>query len=208
MRKPPFRHRFVKGLSAFVTIGLLFGVSAPPAFAHPDIAITLRVLFDMRRGVLTGLGESWSFDATYSRTLLDQYDRDRDGSLSPDETEALRQKLVSDLRRKRFFTNLTMGGKPAAGVEPVGFQAEAHNGLVTVTFAFSVAAPIDLRGQRLDVTIKDRDYTAAFRLADNAGLQIRGDFDNKCHASVAPDPQQAYFARLVVPDQISLTCNP
>lgn len=189
--------------------GLMLAIAGvSPALAHPDIAITLRVLFDMRRGVLTGLGESWSFDARYSRTLLDQYDRDRDGVFNAAETEALREKLIADLRRKHFFTSLTMGGKAVAGIEPVGFLAENHNGLVTVSFAFNVAAPIDLRGQRLDVTVKDRDYTAAFKLADNAGLQIRGDFDNKCHTSVAPDPAGAYFAKLVVPDQISLTCAP
>ncbi|TWD55359.1 ABC-type uncharacterized transport system substrate-binding protein [Agrobacterium vitis] len=197
-------HRCAAALLASLLV--MAGVS--PAFAHPDIAITLRVLFDMRRGVLTGLGESWTFDAAYSRTLLDEYDRDHDGMLNAAETEALREKLIADLRRKRFFTNLTMGGKPAAGIEPVGFAAETHNGVVTVTFAFNVAAPIDLRGQRLDVAVRDKDYTATFKLADNAGLQIRGDFDKKCHATIAPDPQGAYFAKLVIPDEITLTCEP
>jgi ABC-type uncharacterized transport system substrate-binding protein len=199
---------FCKRVSLFCAVALLTMLGVSPAFAHPDIAITLRVLFDMRRGVLTGLGEGWSFDAAYSRTLLDEFDRDRDGVFNAAETAALRDKLIADLRRKRFLTSLSIGNKSAAGLEPVGFQAENHNGLVTVTFAFSVAAPIDLRGQRLDVEVKDRDYTAAFKLAENAPLQIRGDFDNKCHVSVAPDPQGAYFAKLVVPDQITLTCDP
>lgn len=198
----------LKRLGVVLALGWLSAFGVSPAFAHPDIAITLRVLFDMRRGVLTGIGESWSFDAAYSRTLLDQYDSDKDGRFSPAEVEALRQVLMSDLRRKRFFTNLTMAGRPAAGVEPAGFQAESNNGLVTITFAFNVAAPIDLRGQKLDVEVKDKDYTAAFKLADNAGLQIRGDFDKKCRASVAPDPQGAYFAKLVVPDKITLICDP
>lgn len=202
------RTRLARGLRICVATAVLSMSDASVSFAHPDIAITLRVLFDMRRGVLTGLGESWSFDATYSRTLLDQYDRDRNGNFSPAEVAALREKLTSDLRRKRFFTNLTMGGKSAAGIEPVGFQADSKNGLVTVTFAFSVAAPIDLRGQSLDLVVKDKDYTAAFKLADNAGLQVRGDFDKKCHTSTAPAPQEAYFANLVVPEKITLTCEP
>lgn len=203
MRKNPFRHLAV--LSATLTF---LAMSLSQAAAHPDIAITLRVLFDMRRGVLTGLGESWSFDATYSRTLLDQFDINRDGTFNPAEATALREKLTADLRRKRFFTNLTMGGRPAAGIEPVGFQAQAHNGLVTVTYAFSVAAPIDLRGQSLDVVVKDKDYAAAFKLADDAGLQIRGDFDKKCRTSTSPAPQEAYFANLVVPEKITLRCDP
>lgn len=196
--------RGLRGLMALV-VWLLAGML--PVLAHPDIAITLRVLFDMRRGVLTGLGESWTFNAAYSRTLLDQYDHDRNGTFSPVEASALQEKLLSDLGRKRFFTNLTMGGKSAAGIEPVGFHAESRNGLVTVTFAFSVAAPIDLRGQSLDVVVKDRDYTAAFKLADNDGLQIRGDFDKKCHTSTALAPQEAYFANLVIPEKITLTCE-
>ncbi|MCE6074953.1 DUF1007 family protein [Agrobacterium vitis] len=203
MSRLPLAFRRRTALAATLALGLL---PASPVLAHPDIAITLRVLFDMRRGVLTGLGESWSFDANYSRVLLDRYDRDRNSQFTAEEASALRDKLIADLGRKRFFTELSVDGRQAARLQPVGFTAEIHGNVVTVTFAFSLAGPVDLRGKSLDLEVKDKDYTAAFRLAEAGGLQIRGD-GGQCRTSHAPNPAHAYFAGLVVPERITLTCD-
>ncbi|MBB4010159.1 DUF1007 family protein [Allorhizobium taibaishanense] len=195
------------GSRSIFAVLLFLLLPALPALAHPDIAITLRVLFDMRRGVLTGLGESWTFDAAYSRVLLDQFDRDRDGQFSAEEVTALRDKLIADLSHKRFFTELTMDGKWATRLQPVDFAAESHDSVVTVTFAFDLAGPLDLRGRSLDLEIKDKDYVAAFKLADTAALQLRSD-GGHCRTSRRSAPDHAYFVGLVIPDHISLTCDP
>ncbi|MBF2717102.1 DUF1007 family protein [Agrobacterium vitis] len=204
MSRLPLAFRRKTALAATLALCLL---PASPVLAHPDIAITLRVLFDMHHGVLTGGGESWSFDAAYSRVLLDRYDRDRNSQFTAEEASALRDKLIADLGRKRFFTELSVDGRQAARLQPVGFTAEIHGNVVTVTFAFSLAGPVDLRGKSLDLEVKDKDYVAAFRLAETGGLQIRGD-GGQCRTSRAPNPAHAYFAGLVVPERITLTCGP
>lgn len=202
------RNRAVlRAVQPFLAALLFLLLPILPAAAHPDIAITVRVLFDMRRGVLTGLGESWTFDAAYSRVLLDQFDRDRDGQFNPEEVTALRDKLIADLSRKRFFTELTMEGKWAARLQPVDFTAESHDNVVTVSFAFSLAGPLDLRGRSLDMEVKDKDYVVAFKFADTAPLQLRSD-GGHCRTSRRSAPDHAYFARLVIPERISLTCDP
>ncbi|MCM2291336.1 DUF1007 family protein [Allorhizobium sp. BGMRC 0089] len=200
--------RKMKSMARIALSMLALFAAVPPALAHPDIAITVRLLFNLRLGVLTGLGESWTFDKTYSRTLLDQFDRNRDEKLDEDEVKALGAKLAADLNRRQYFTEITLDGKRAAGLTMEGFSAVVDKGVVTASFAFSVAAPLDVSGRPIAVTLLDRDYVAAFRLADQAGIQLRGDPDNKCKTSTAPDPANAYFAGLVVPTKITLSCQP
>ncbi|MDQ0458110.1 DUF1007 family protein [Rhizobium paknamense] len=184
-----------------------FLLPALPATAHPDIAITLRVLFNLKRGVLTGIGESLTFDAAYSATLMRLYDRNGDGHLDGMESLDLGQRLIADLGPTRYFSRLSMDGQRVARLEPADFNASVAGGIVTVTFAFNLAGSVDLRGRGVSLDIHDPDFQAAFRLAETAPLQIRGDDDGKCRTDVAADPDHRYFAGLIVPQTIRLTCG-
>ncbi|WP_027487329.1 DUF1007 family protein [Allorhizobium undicola] len=192
-----------KGLLA---IGLF--LSLPLACqAHPDIAITLKVLFNLKRGVLTGIGQSWTFDKAYSATLLARYDTDGDGALNEKEILALRNRLMSDLRRWRFFSRVEMNGQRVARLEPADMQITLAEGAVTVVFAFNLAGAVDMRGQTLTLDIHDPDYQAAFRLAADQALQLRGDDSTACRIFEKPDPDRPYFAGLITPSLIHLQCD-
>lgn len=188
--------------------GLMLAITAMPAAAHPDIAVTLRLLFNLNGAALTGIGESWTFDTRYSRALIDRFDHDRDGAFAEDEKQALRQRLVADLGGGAFLNTLTAGDETVALGDPAGFDAAIHGPAVTVTFAFNLDAPIGLENSQASLMVRDESYIAAFRLADRYPVMLRGDRNGSCLVRSEAAPDAAYFAGLVVPDRFILSCKP
>jgi len=191
-----------------LSLGLVFGLAAAvEAEAHPDIAVTARLLFDVRAGRLAMVAESLAFDAGHSRRLLDRFDRDGDGRFDKDEADSLRRSLAADLKPLGYFTELRHNGRPVALPAPTGFQAASEAGIVTVTLGFTLGdAPKLSEGRTLELLLRDRDYTAAFRLADETPVVIRGD-DGRCGFRLQDRPDLAYFGGLVVPQGVVLACR-
>ncbi|GEO85191.1 MULTISPECIES: DUF1007 family protein [Alphaproteobacteria] len=177
------------------------------AAAHPDIAVTARLLFDVKAGRLSSVVESLAFDAGYSRRLLDRYDRDGDGAFDETETATLRQSLIADLQPLGFFAEVSANGQPLRLPTPAAFHAASEGGIVTVTLAFLLDAPVDLPpGHAVEVLLRDRDYVVALRLAEQAPVVIRGD-DGRCAYLLKERLDLAYFGGLVVPQTIDFSCH-
>lgn len=189
-------------------LALLLGLAAAgDARAHPDIAITARLLFEVRGGRLAMVAERFAFDAGHSRRLLDRFDADADGRFDEDEAADLRRSLAADLKPLGYFTELRHDGRPIALPAPAGFHATSEAGIVTVTLAFGLDPPLELgEGRTLELLLRDRDYTAAFRLADETPVVIRGD-DGSCSHIIEARPDLAYFGGLVVPQVVVLSCR-
>lgn len=195
----------------FITLWLAFSALfslAQPCFAHPDHAVTTRLLFNVHFGVLTGMGENWTFDQAYSAELLARFDRNHNGQWDADEMQALETHLKHKLMGGQFFTTLLMFGETAARLDLNGFHAEAKNGIVSVSFAFAVSPPLDLNGRQLTLMLRDESYDVAFQPAALQPIELRGDDQHKCRFAMQKAPQYRYFAGLITPDVTTLECQP
>ncbi|MGX5665192.1 DUF1007 family protein [Rhizobium daejeonense] len=177
------------------------------AIAHPDIAVTARVLFDIRDGRLVSVAESFAFDEKYSARLLSRFDHDGNGMFGDGEVDELREALTADLGDRDFLTELALGEQPLDLGEPDAFHAAVQPGSVSITVGFRLEAPVAMgAGQSLTMMQRDRDYTVAFRLAEDRPVLIRGG-EGHCAYTVTDRPDRAYFGGLVVPQAITLTCR-
>lgn len=192
---------------SFAVACLIVLASAFSAFAHPDIAVTARVFFDVREGRLVSVAESFAFDEKYSARLLSRFDHDGNGMFDDGEVDELRQVLTGDLGNRDFLTDLVLGEQPLEMGEPDAFHVTAQAGSVSVTFGFRLEAPVAIgAGQSLTLIQRDRDYTVAFRLAEDRPVLIRGG-EGRCAYTVTDRPDLTYFGGLVVPQAITLTCR-
>ncbi|UJW76161.1 DUF1007 family protein [Rhizobium sp. SL42] len=196
-------HRAVlAGLLATAT--LLF---AAPAFAHPDMAVTARVLFDIRAGRLAGIAQLLAFDAATSARLLARVDSDRDGALDVEEAQALATEMTTSLGTRGFFTEMLLAGRQVSLAAPIAADARIEGGHLVLSMAFAVPGTAMLQdGARLELMLRDRDLTLAFRFAPDRPLIVRGD-QGRCTATIAPKPEAAFFGGLVTPDIAILACR-
>lgn len=197
----------IRTLRRLLTLSLLCCAAPPAAWAHPDIAITARLLVDVQAGRLTMIAESFAFDAAHSRRLLDLYDADADGRFDATEMAALHQSLAEDLEPLGYFTEVTQAGRALSLPAPAAFHATSEAGIVTVTLGFRLDVPLDVsEGRSVEIVLRDRDYTAAFRLADATPVILRGG-EGACGYRLQDRRDLAYFGGLVVPQAIVLSCR-
>ncbi len=62
---------------------------APPIQAHPHVFISARLEVDLDDDGIAGFWHYWSFDEYFSAWILEEFDTDQDGVLSPQEQQAV-----------------------------------------------------------------------------------------------------------------------
>lgn len=186
----------------------LLAAGALPAFAHPDIAVTVRVLFDVKGGNLAALAETWTFDSAYSTYLVKAFDANADGTFDPDEIQALAAKMKADLSGLGYLTRLSAEDGMRVTLTLAAFHAEIRDGDVTVSLGLTPPEAIPLAGRSLSAIVADTGYIADMRLADDRPAMIRGDdAATNCTTTISPAPDHGYFGGLVIPEKITLTCQ-
>lgn len=194
-------------LRRLLTLSLLCCAAPVASWAHPDIAVTARLLVDVKAGRLTMIAESLAFDAAHSGRLLTLYDANTDGIFDETEMADLRRSLAEDLEPLGYFTEMRQAGRALPLPPPAAFHATSEAGIVTVTLGFRLDGPVDVsEGRSVEIVLRDRDYTAAFRLADATPVILRGG-EGACGYRLEDRPDMAYFGGLVVPQAIVLSCR-
>ncbi|ALN71807.1 DUF1007 family protein [Aureimonas sp. AU20] len=191
-----------------LALGLVAALlSAAPAAAHPDITMDCHLLFNFEGSAITGLGESWTFDETFSAQLLADYDENNDGTFSEAESGAIRDETFARLSAIHYFTFLTVNGESVPVPEPFGFKAAVANGRVTFSFGLRLPQPLAPKTARIGVEIKDPDYAVGAALAAGEPILLRGEGAESCRAVIASKPADAYFDGLVIPQEVSVACD-
>ncbi len=190
-----------------LALAAALSLAALPARAHPDITMECHLLFNFENGIITGLGESWTFDETFSAQLLADYDADGDGAFSESESGAIRDETFARLAAIHYFTFLSLDAQPLDVPEPFGFRAAADGGRVTFSFGLRLPQPVAPQTARLGVEIKDPDYAVGARFGAGQAIYLHGDPPANCRGTITSKPSEAYFDGLVIPQEASVTCS-
>ncbi len=171
--------RFLASLAVSLAI-----VAAEPAAAHPLIHIFCRVLFNFDGGAVNAFGQTWTFEKTYSRNLLDDFDTNGDGALSRTEVAAMEKTVLPTLARSNYFTFVSVDGRDLGPIKPYTFNAVAENGIVTFAMSVQLPAPIDPGKSRLTIEIRDPGYSVEAAFVDADPVALRNAPDPACAGSV------------------------
>ena len=179
---------------------------AAPAIAHPDVAASARLVFHLDGNRLTGLTQILGFDQTTSLRLTARFDKDHDGTLSDAERAALTRELANRLSSRDFFLEARLGPEAVSLPPAASVRVDLATGQVTIAADYRWPAALPLDGQPLSLMLRDRDFTIAFRF-DPALPAVLSGTPGDCEVSVAPEPGEAYFGGLVIPEILRLTCR-
>ena len=78
---------------------------------------------------IDGVRLTWTFDDLFSGFILQEFDRDRNGTLSTAEIRQIEEKHFAEFRRARFFTAVSVngqGGHAGRGAGLHGHDGEGH----------------------------------------------------------------------------------
>lgn len=174
--------------------------------AHPHVFIENRVTLNVDHGVLTGFRTEWRFDDIFTADLLAQNDLDGDGQFSSDESKAIGDGTLPNLKGFHYFTYAYANGRDLGVLEPAAFQSDIVDGVARFMMTFRFPKPIDVRRDTAEISVYDHEYYVEVLLAQSNPVLIEGDPAAACKVSVRDDPEHAYFGGFVTPQLIEVTC--
>ena len=175
---------------ALLVLGTAHWPSGATAHPHVFIDCSVGLLFSGDR--LDGLRLTWTFDDLFSGFIVQEFDRDRNGSLSPAEVHQIEVKHLAEFRRAKFFTVVTLNGQDVTPGPVRDFTATAAKGLVTYQFTLPLGAPL-ASTRAVEVVVDDPSYYIAYMAtAANPQSQTVGGFVVECRVAhdktgVTPD---------------------
>jgi len=122
-----------------------------------DYSVTVLLAGD----AVEGIRIAWTFDDLFSGFILQEFDTDRNQTLSPEETRKIEQKHLTEFQRVGYYTTVNVNGKPVVLPPARAFRASVAKGIVTYEFVLSVRAPLATT-TALEVLVDDPVYYIAY----------------------------------------------
>jgi polyphosphate kinase len=172
------------GAAGLATIAAL---AAPPVLAHPHLFIDtgIEVIFD-DQGRASALRISWTYDKSYSLTLVRDrgIDPDGDGEATPAEIAALTGFDMNRATGTSGDTYALAGDTPLHLGRPRDWTASYHGGHAVSTHVRDIDPPVDPAAAMLVMQSFDPGFYRAYTIASDPVLTGR----RGCTAQVfAPD---------------------
>jgi ABC-type uncharacterized transport system substrate-binding protein len=163
--------------ASLVPAFLLLGPSPVAPHPHMTVEYTLELLVG-RQGP-EGIRLTWMIDRDASEVLLDLFDADRNGALSPAEVRRLEGHVRQEQGRSGFFTAITLDGEAVPTPAPQGFGATVEQGRLRYQFTLPIQG---VRRGTVDVVVDDPNYFVAFMLAPGQPIKVTaaGPFVAEC----------------------------
>lgn len=177
------------------------------ARAHPHVFVTHRVQAVFDTEGLAAFVMEWTFDEMFTALIVADHDADKDGSISPAESAAIKAGAFDNLRDFGYFTHIRIDGEPfpVQGVE--GFVADRVDGRLRYRFTVPcrVAAPPGAGPKQVMVSVYDPDYYADYWLDEEKPVQLTGAEPVAVTVDVDESSDVALYYGSFRPQEITLT---
>ncbi len=143
------------------------------AFAHPHAFVSCTFSFVMDSQGLAGFRQRWVLDEMTTVSVLDVVDQNRDGILSPEEKQSLRDLSVNSLREFGYFTTVRINGRPFPVRTITDFSAELKDH--RLIYDFRVPCPVTAvpgLHQQVKVAVYDDSFYTYVAYATERGTDI------------------------------------
>jgi ABC-type uncharacterized transport system substrate-binding protein len=165
--------------------GVLTVLASGPALAHPHVFVDYAVTLVLVGDRMTGVRLTWTFDDLFSGFILQEFDQDRNGVLSPQEVQRIEVKHLAEFKRVGYYTTINVNGNPIPVPDAREFRATVVKSLVSYEFTFPVNVPL-ASTTAIEVWVDDPVYYVAYiPVAVTPKTQTSGSYSVDC--TVVPD---------------------
>jgi len=176
------------------------------ATAHPEDELLVRVLVGMDKGKITHIGETWTFDPSVSKWLLQTYDANGNGKFDGAELDAVHEATLQNTQGSFYYTRIWKGDAQLPNPQIYGFQARVKDGVVTLAFALGLPTPEDPNALRIEVYDPD-NLTGLVPVKSNP-VVIRGAAEGQtCVPNVAVNKPDVHGGPDNIPIALTLACS-
>ncbi|MBB3951565.1 DUF1007 family protein [Aureimonas jatrophae] len=168
---------------------LALGLAPTVALAHPHVFVDARMEIVGGTGAeLASIRNIWRFDELFSSSVVVDFDKNGNGTLDPDELEAVGETVRGSIAEWSYYTFLTTGGRDVKLAPPATIRGLYDHGQITLFFEMKPAEPVDLARDKVTFSVFDESYFVAFDFPDAQHFQLL-DLPASCRQDFSrPDP--------------------
>lgn len=191
-------------ISALIFFSLLLSIGVPDSNAHPHVFVAnrFRIVFD--DDGLAGIQVKWVFDKYFSQMIADEFDTDRDGTLSPSEVAVIKKDAFSNLANFDYFIFIKISGKPFKVKYVRDFNSTLKDGVLTYEFLIPCHVKATKTVKEIRVSPYDPSYYTLVLFAETDPVTLAHynsfDVDHK----IAKNTKESYYNGQVNPYEMVL----
>lgn len=173
------------GYAAGLLLGLLVGVAAVPALAHPHAWIDLRstIVLDAQ-GHVVAIEQEWLFDEIYTLFALDGYKGQ--GAALQARMEQQAQASLASLHDYDYFTEIRIDGAKQAPAEVTDYASELRRNRWWLRFTLPLPNPVDPTAHKVTFAVFDPSYYIEILHREGDVVSFRGVEETACHGMIWP----------------------
>jgi ABC-type uncharacterized transport system substrate-binding protein len=146
---------------AVALAGAFVALAVGTAGAHPHVFIDYAVTLVVAGDRLAGVRLAWTFDDFFSGFILQEFDKDRNGTLSAPEVQRIEATHLAEFHKAGYYTTVNVNGKPVTSPGAREFRATAAKGIVTYEFTLPLGVPLS-SATAMEVVVDDPVYYIAY----------------------------------------------
>ncbi|MGQ0677321.1 MAG: DUF1007 family protein [Rhodospirillales bacterium] len=181
--------------------------AAMPAHAHPHVWIDNTATFVFQQGRIGAIRLRWMFDEIFSASIIQQFDKNKDGKFDAAELKELEKGAFANLSTYSYFTYVTVDDKPVPTVRVLGFTAGIEKNQLVYEFTVPLDAPVDPLRQGFSFSVYDLEYFVELDMGGREGARFEGNAGIACRATVAENPSKRIYSGQVIPLEMRLKCE-
>ena len=175
------------------------------ALAHPHVFAdtSLNIVFDQKG--LSGIGVKWVFDEFFSSMILEEFDKDHNNRINPNENKGLEQGAFQNLKKYNYFNWIAIDGRKFVIKWVKDFRAQVKKG--RLVYYFFVPCHLKASQNRKTVVISPSDptYYTALEFAVLNPVTIKGGNNFSVKYKIAPSTIRTIYYGMVHPTELTLS---
>ncbi|KIL99925.1 ABC-type uncharacterized transport system periplasmic component [Paramagnetospirillum magnetotacticum MS-1] len=185
----------------------LFLILPIPALAHPHVLVDVHALVEFKDGKIVSLFMGWKFDPVFSASLLNDFDKNKNHRLDPDEMKDLEREAFRDTKEQAHFTYARIGAEPVVWKDATDFKVIAVKDTLMYAFRLPLPRPVDPRKEAFSFTTYEETFYIDMDFPTGNAVTLNGEGSAGCKASIAPDTGNTIFGGAVTPKRATITCE-
>lgn len=175
------------------------------ASAHPHLFVTNQTTVLFEDGKAVALKMRWSFDAFFTALIREEFDADKNGTLSKAEVDVVAVQAFSNLKEFNYFTQAQLKGKDVTFADVQDFNAVL--GKRDVVYTFTLRLPEPVAAEKLTFSVRDPSYYTDVAYDEKEPIRFAGEYQKSCRARLTEDTENPYYFGLVYPIRVDLNCK-
>ena len=177
------------------------------AWAHPHVWIYATVATKFEEGAIDSLEIGWTFDEMYSSFVIEDYDKNGNGSLDQPELDTMAADSVKSLKDFSYLTYLYIGDQQFTVDAVEGLRTSVVGGLLHYRFTVKLPQKVDPRKTRFDISMYDKEYYIDVQFDGVDAVRLKGPEAGACRPVLTEDVASPIYYGMVYPSLVQIRCD-